>query len=141
MRIEGYEVTELEPGLKVYHRVGTSHTTFEREAPWIHFHYAKTDSESERDGESEVELCCHGCGVALWVTLPVPFSDHLREKAERLRARFNRDHLDHDTIYVEDGVQGELAGKLGLQLEAHPLTFLCPDFRKQLYHIDLRGRS
>lgn len=133
MKIEGYEVEEVEPGVKVYSRVNASHTTFEESAPWIHFHYQKTDDEAEALGSTEVELCCHGCGVALWVTMPFPPSEALIEKAKALREQFRLDHVSHDTVYGDQGI----AEALGQSLGRHPMSMLCPISRKQLYAVTL----
>lgn len=136
MKIEGYEVEQLAPGVKVYKRQNAPHTTYEETCPWIHFHYAKNDDEAERDGSTEVELCCHGCGVSLWVTLPFPAPDAIVEQTTGIRADFKRNHEAHNAIYVE-GEMGFVT-ELTKVLKGHPLTFLCPDFRRQSYSITLR---
>lgn len=136
--MDGYDVEELAPGVKSYHRKDIERTTYEESAPWVHFHYGKTDAEGLRDGETEIELCCHGCGVALWVTMPFPCSKALSDRAKMLRAEFNANHLTHNAIYVEDEVCTSIVGNIGAALKEHPLCFLCPSFRKQIFHVDLR---
>lgn len=136
MKIEGYTVEELASGAKVYKRQNAPHTTYEETCPWIHFHYAKNNEDAQRDGHTEVELCCHGCGVALWAVIPFPVTVELSEKAQSLRAEFKKNHEAHNAIYV-DGEMGFVT-ELTKTLKGHPLTFLCPDFRRQSYAITLR---
>jgi hypothetical protein len=135
MKIEGYEVEELLPGIKVYRRKNSPHTTYEETCPWIHFHYTKNDSEGARDGSTEVELCCHGCGVALWVTMPFPASEEISAKAKALRVEFKKNHGTHNTIYMEG--DGTFVTELTKQLANHPLQVLCPDARQQIFAVTL----
>lgn len=137
MKIEGYEVTEIAPGVKSYERKNAPYPTYEHAHPWVHFHYPQTDDEAERLGYMESELCCHGCGIALWVTFPFPLTQESRDRALAIRAEFNSNHGEHDDIYIE-GNSGILAS-LTKVLKGHPLTQLCPDYRKQVFAIDLRG--
>lgn len=137
MKLDGYEVEELQPGVKLYRRKNAPHTTFEEGCPWIHFHYVKSDADGERDGETDVELCCHGCGVALWVTMPFPAPEAVSVQAQALRAEFKLNHEEHNTIFIEGDAPFQLF-KLTHLLRDHPLTFLCPDFRKQLFSVTLR---
>lgn len=136
MKIEGYTVEEVSPGVKVYNRQNAPHTKYEETCPWIHFHYAKDDQAAERDGFTEIELCCHGCGVSLWVTLPFPGTDEIMEQTKEIRAAFKGNHEPHNAIYVE-GEMGFVT-EMTKQLEGHPLTYLCPDFRRMSFAIRLR---
>jgi hypothetical protein len=136
MKLEGYEVEELRPGVKLYRRKNAPRTTYEEWCPWVHFHYVKSDAEGERDGETDVELCCHGCGVALWVTMPCPSSEAVSAQAQALRAEFKRSHGEHNSIFID----GDVPFQLTQLLREHPLTFLCPDFRKQLFSVTLREK-
>lgn len=137
MKIEGYEVEEVAPGVKTYTRKNERHTTFDTRCPWIHFHYQTDDEESDRLGYTEAELCCHACETALWLTADWPLEPGA---ARPVRERFVEDHADCWRKYKP---KSEVEAALMKALESqgnHPMESICPQRRKLMFSLDLRGK-
>lgn len=95
------------------------------ESPQIHLHYLKTDDEAARDGWSETEICCHGCGVAVIIRFDMPSAD-VEIPADgdpRLCGEKERFQDRHRSCPMIGG------------------AFLCPLERKSVSVIDLRGKQ
>lgn len=138
MKIEGYEVKEIAPGVTEYVLKDSPHTTFVKEQPWIHIHYQTGDEESDKTGVSRVELCCHGCNSALWVTLDWPLE---KDAAKPVLDQFSGRHAgcwkgrDSPASPLEEMIYKALRAK-----GEHPMQSLCPPARDHMHAIDMRGK-
>jgi hypothetical protein len=137
VRIEGYEVTELAPGVKQYVKKGGDHTTVAVGMPWVHIHYPMGDTEADALGHTEAELCCHGCHGALWVTLDWPLSENAAKPVlDDFKARHAECWDNHRSSgQIEDAIAAALAAR-----GEHPMQSMCPIERSSIHAVDLRGK-
>lgn len=137
MKIEGYDVKELAPGVKEYTLQGQNHVTFTKAAPWVHIHYPMGDDEADELGYTEAELCCHGCNEALWVTLDWPLEE---DAAKPIHEDFTKRHAGCWATHkpastVEEAVSAALVAQ-----GHHPMESMCPRDRASIHALDLRGK-
>ncbi len=114
--------------------------TFLQDTPNVHLHYEISDELADAQGYSEIELCCHACGLGLKVLFNLPpdkdpvyeeIGDNGIPQLRKIRDEFETKHKECQAA------DPPLLSSVGLR-GVDQFRYLCPPYRKNVETLDVR---